>query len=325
MKRLGVGIGLLLLAYLASGLFIVRGNEQALVRRFGKARFPLAASGLHWDLPWPFTRLDRVNVHQLQTIAIGLPSVEPIESSGFLREANVERQGEFLTGDKNVLHLSVSVQYRIADPYAWLCEGSSPQAALKLLVESLVTDAVARSGVDYVHPLGMAELRELLTRRAREATGNHPWGAAIEEVTIAGALPPVEVKGAFLDVSNARAERDRTIHQEQARAEKSLSAARATAGQLVDRAETWRHARGELARGAADRFRSQIAEFHRHPESGPASVNQARRQTMQRLFTSTLEELLPRLAGKVFLDQGDAVDLMMFQPPESRNNPSRAP
>ena len=66
MKRWLLVIGLL--AYFASGLFIVRGNEQVLVRRFGKARLPLVASGLRFDLPWPFVRLDRVNLNEVRTV-----------------------------------------------------------------------------------------------------------------------------------------------------------------------------------------------------------------------------------------------------------------
>ena len=60
MTRLSVGIAALCLVYLATGMFIVRGNEQALVRRFGRAVLPLKDSGLHYDLPWPLARIDRI-------------------------------------------------------------------------------------------------------------------------------------------------------------------------------------------------------------------------------------------------------------------------
>lgn len=304
-----------LLAYLASGIFIVRGNEQALVRRFGKAQRPLAASGLHFDLPWPFTRIDRLNVHEVRTISIGVATAEPLESTGFLREINIDRQGEFLTGDKNILNLAVIVQYRIDDPYAWLCLGADPEVGLKLLAESIVADTVSRSGVDYVHPLGLNELRAILTRQTREAVERQPWGVVVDEVTIAGAFPPVEVKAAFLDVSNARAEKERMINQQQAQGEKRVAAARAVAAREIDRAEAERSARIETARGSADRFLAIIAEFHR--DSGtPTDASVARRQTMLRLYAAAMEELMPRLAGKVLIDPHDTVDLTIFPPAE---------
>jgi modulator of FtsH protease HflK len=316
-KRTLIWILALVAIYLASGFYIVRGNEQALVRRFGRARLPLAASGLHFDLPWPFTQIDRVNVNQVQTISVGVtaPS-EPIEGAGFLQETFIDRQGEFLTGDKNVLNLAVNVQYRIADPYAYLFLGKSPEIGLKLLVEALVTDAVARSGVDYVHPLGLNELRGLLTRRTHSAAEQQPWGILVDDVTISGAFPPVEVKASFLDVSNARAEKDRGVHEEQARAEKRLAAARAESRQRLDRAHAAGQARVEFAKGSADRFRTIVAEFRRDAESTGQSADAVRRRTMQRLFSSTMEQLLPRFAGKVLIDPHDPVDLTIFPPPE---------
>src|SRR5207247_11180914 len=109
-------LAVLLAIYLASGFYIVKGNEQAVVRRFGRAQADLMTSGLHYDLPWPFARIDRVNVHQARTISVGVTAGDlPEGGNSFLREVNADRQAEFLTGDKNILNLQVQVQYQFAD------------------------------------------------------------------------------------------------------------------------------------------------------------------------------------------------------------------
>ena len=56
MRRLAVWSLLLLAAYGATGLYVVRGNEQALVRRCGKADLALTKGGLHLDLPLALLR-----------------------------------------------------------------------------------------------------------------------------------------------------------------------------------------------------------------------------------------------------------------------------
>ncbi|MBI3862727.1 MAG: protease modulator HflK [Planctomycetia bacterium] len=313
---------LLLAAYFASGLYIVRGNEQALVRRFGKADRTLAAGGLHLDLPWPLARIERVNVHALRTLSVGLVSVEAFDGAGFLRDAGVDRQAEFLTGDKNILNMQVNVHYTITEPHKYFFGCNSPETGLKLLAESLVTSTVAQSSVDYVHPLGLNELRVLLTQSAREAVAREPWGLAVEDVTIAGVLPPVEVKASFLDVSNARAERDRIISQELARSDKLKAAAEAGANQLLDRAESERLARVEAARGSADRFMRIVEQFRREADAGGRTAADVRRSTMQRMWTATLEELLPRLSRQVLLDPQQSVDLFLVNPPPA---PKSAP
>jgi modulator of FtsH protease HflK len=141
-------------------------------------------------------------------------------------------------------------------------------------------------------------------------------------VTIAGVFPPVEVKAAFLDVSNARAEKERMINAELSRGEQLLASARAAASQQIVRAETAKNTRIEAARGAADRFLAVIGQFRREAETGGTSVATVRRHAMQRLFAATLEQILPKLAGKVFIDSEKPVDLTIF--PEGEKKPAPA-
>ena len=323
MRRVGVCVAALVAVYLATGFYIVRGNEQALVRRFGKADRALVAGGLHFDLPWPLATIERVNVHALRTLSIGITASEAFDGAGFLLNADrdrlgLDREGEFLTGDKNILNLIVNVHYAVTDPHRYLFGSQSPETGLKLLAESLVAENVAQSSVDYVHPLGLNELQVLLTLAARRAVERQPWGIEVDRVTIGGVLPPVEVKAAFLDVSNARAERDRLVSQEHSRAEKLLAASRAAAGQLADRAQADRLTRVESARGSADRFDRIIEQFRREAGSEGAAYADVRRATMQRLWAGALEELLPRLARKILVDPSQPVDLMLFNPPDER-------
>lgn len=321
MKRRTVWGAALAALYLASGLFIVRGNEHALVKRFGRADRALVAGGLHLDLPWPFVRIERVNVHELRTITIGIAAGEAFPGAGFLQDLNLDRQGEFLTGDKNVLNVQVAVHYMISDPHRYFFECQSPDVRLRLLAESMVTEKIAQSSVDYVHPLGLNELQVLLTQAVRQAIEKEPWGIAVDNVTIAGVLPPVEVKAAFLDVSNARAERDRVISQEESRREKMLEASRAAVQQIRDRAEAERQAKVESARGSADRFLRVVAQFQIEAETGGQTAGQVRRATMRRLLAGALDELLPRLAGKVLLDATKPVDLTIFPEPQRQIEP----
>jgi membrane protease subunit HflK len=318
MRRIIVWCLLFLAVYGATGLYIVRGNEQALVRRFGKAGPALAKGGLHVDLPWPLARIERVNVHELRTISVGIVAAEAFDGAGFLRNAGLDRQAEFLTGDKNILNLQVNIHYLVVDPHKYYFGCQSPEIGLKLLAESLVTEKVAQCSVDYVHPLGLNELRALLTMSIRDAVDREPWGLSVDDVTIAGVLPPVEVKAAFLEVSNARAERDRMISQELARAEKLRAASEAGVRQLLDRAESERLARVEAARGSADRFIRVIEQFHREAIASGQTPAEVRRATMQRLWTAALEDLFPRLARQVLLDPNQPLDLFLVNPPTGR-------
>jgi membrane protease subunit HflK len=294
-------------AYAASGFYLVKGNEQALVRRCGKVRAVLAVSGLHYELPWPFTRVDRVNLNEVRTLAIGLAADR--DQADILQPARFSRQAEFLTGDKNILSLQVHVQYRVSDARQYFLHSESPERHLRFLAESMVTDVVARSGVDFVHPLGLNELRRLLSARTRELADLHQLGLVVEDVTIGDVRPPAPVKQAFLEVSNARAGKDRLINEAHSESERMLARAQALARQELDRAETQKQQQVAEAQGAAGRFLALIAQFERDAEQGIQTYAQSRQMALQRLYLSTWEEILPNLAGQVFVDGERPIDL----------------
>ncbi len=309
MKRFVLFTLLLLVVYAASGVFVVRGNEQAIVRWFGKARPQLIGSGLHFGLPWPMCRVDRVNLNETRTVTVGVGNADEVDDSDFLKPLVSSRQSEYLTGDKNILHLQISVQFRIDDPLRYLLYQESPERHLRFLTQSLTSDVVARSGVDYVHPLGLNALRERLTIEARRMAGVQGLGVFVEDVILGDVRPPVPVKQAFLDVSNARAEKERLISEAQTAAERLVAQAAAQASQLRDQAEAARAQDLSAASAEASRFDALVDQFDLAAKTGTASRTQARTMTMQRLYWTTLEELLPKLARQIYVDGQKPVDL----------------
>lgn len=309
MKRMVLIGALLLSAYAATGIYVVRGNEQAVVRWFGKAQPRLVGSGLHFGWPWPLCRVDRVNLNESRTVTIGLGNADEVDDSDFLKAPAYSRQSEYLTGDKNILNLQVSVQYRVDDPLQYLLRHESPERHLRFLTQSLVSDVVARSGVDYVHPLGLNALRQLLTVETRRRAGLLRVGVFVEDVTLADVRPPVPVKQAFLDVSNARAEKERLISEAQTLSEKLVAQANAQSSQLQDQAEAARAQGLSAATGEASRFNALVDQFDLAGKTGTESRARSRDLTMQRLYWSALDDLLPRLARQIYVDGQKPVDL----------------
>lgn len=318
MKRIFLLATVILAAYLCCGFYIVKGNEKVLVRRFGKARLPLVGSGLHYDLPWPLGTISRINPNEIRTIEIGAATTESVEGDQFLLAAEQYQVGEFLTGDKNILNLQVHVQYRISEEGAvdYLFGCKQPERHLRLMAESLTADVVARSGVDYVHPLGLAEMRAILTRKLRDRVAAQRLGIHVENVTIAGVYPPVLVKQAFLDVSDARASKEKFINEALAYREQTIAAAGADAQQQRDLAESSRRTAIESARGEADRFEKIVAQFRADEADGVQSYAQSRQMALRQKYLQTLEVIIPKLAGKIFLDAKKPVDLTIVPDPD---------
>jgi membrane protease subunit HflK len=321
MKKRRLGIMLFLLPYLLTGFYIVRGNEKGVVQRFGKVRrFPvgtvdLIGSGLHYDFPWPFSTVTRVNLNEVHTLVIGLAKSENVEESSFLQAVDDVAGSQFLTGDKNILNLQISVQYRISrlNAYEYLFGSESPEEHLRFLVESNSADLISRSGVDFVHPLELGRLRELLTMQVRQLTGQHRLGIEVEEVTISSVYPPVRVKADFVDVSNARADREKYIYVANAYAVQSREEARAQSQLIHDEAEIFRGQRVEAAKGSAYSFIQIVKQFQETASQDVTAGTTFRRIAMQRLYLDSIEEILRNVKSKVLLESGKPVDLTIFQ------------
>lgn len=305
--RIAAGIGLVL--YLLTGFYTVPANEIAVSRRFGRAVWPVRTSGLHFDLPWPLASIDRVNLNAVRTLTVGEATDE---ANAFLAAAS-SQPTTFLTGDRNLLQLRVTVQYRVSDEFLaeWLYGSDAADQRLKLLVESTTADLVSRSGVDFVHTQGLAELNNRLLVTVRAAARDQRLGCDVEQVTIDRAEPPTRVKAEFLDVSNARADMVRSINEAKAYAEQKLAESQADARQLTDAAEQDRGVRVSGAKGSSDRFTKLVDQIQQDAKSGGRDYALSRSLTLNRLYVETLREILSRVKSKIVLDGPQPADLVM--------------
>ena len=297
--------------YFATGLFTVPANEVAVVRRFGRAVLPARTSGLRFDLPWPFVRVDRINLNASRTLSIGEATIEP---NAFLQPTS-SAPTTFLTGDKNLLQLRIVVQYRVSEEFLaeWLYGSERPEQRLRLLVETTAADFVSRSGVDFVHTQGLAELNNRLLMSVREQATRQRIGCEVEQVTIDRADPPARVKAEFLDVSNARADMARSVNDARSYAEQKLAESQADARQLTDAAEQARRAQGSTAQGSADRFLALVEQLRQDATASGRGYDSSRSLTMNRLYLETLRDVLGRAKSKIVLDGPQPADIVLPQ------------
>ena len=302
-----LNIAAVVVLYLLTGFFIVPANEQALIRRFGRADAALRASGLHFDLPWPLTRVDRVNFNEVRTLSLGDIEADP----NFLLPTAAVRPATFLTGDKNLLLLTINVQYRVSEEHVadWLYRSQSPIQRLQRLVETTTTDLVSRSGVDFVHTQGLADLNNRLLRDVRQQAAALRLGCEVEQVTVDRAEPPARAKAEFLDVSNARADMARSIHEARGYAEQKLAESQADARKIADDAERDRQTKDSAAKGSADRFEKLIAQIRRDADDGGRTYSSSRQFVMNRLTIETLRDVLGKAKMKFVLDGEQPFDL----------------
>jgi membrane protease subunit HflK len=294
-RRIVVAIAGAALAYLATGFFVVQPNQQAIVRRFGRAVDPPVREGLHWDLPVGFATIDRVAVDERRQVAAP-PSLG--SSTDPLGMAEYSGSGQYLTGDQNLIDVGLAVQYTARDDNrdlkAYMFGSIDSQRLLIAIVESLITELAAATTVDQILLSAQSSLVAPLEQRLQPLADSYGLGIQIRSVHLTRLATPMEVADAFSDVLKARSDKERRIHEALAYETQTRYEARARVQQICDDASAYETRRLAEATSQAHRFNELLSAYRLAPT--PSAV-------WHRLFLETMEDALPRLK-KVLVSNG---------------------
>jgi membrane protease subunit HflK len=287
---LGIVAGL---AYLATGWTVVAPGEAVVVRRLGRVLPRPWTPGSHWGWPRGIDRLERVRTDEVRRLEIGLAGTPgPDDAPG---------AGEFLTGDLNLLRARGIVQYRVADPVAFVLHAAGSDRLLTRLAEAGLTRALARRGIDAALRAERVALAHDAEEELSRSVSRYGLGLTILGVSLTDARPPAEVQPDFDAAQSAQSEHERRLNEARTYAAVSLPAARASALTKTEQARAEAHRKVVLAQGRAERFLTLLAEAER-----------SRELTVRRLYLDALRELLPRVRRKLVLTPDEPVDLSLF-------------
>lgn len=284
-RRAGIGIGVavVLVAWLATGMFTVASNERAVVLAFG-AVVGESGPGLGLAPPWPFGAVVRATVTEVKRVEVGF------RSQGQLFEE--ARRSDMLTGDENILKVMMVAQYRVTDLRDYLFATSDPDGLIERTVESALAARIAGMRVDDVLTTAKAAIEIESVSAAQAELDGYGAGVRLLGGNLQTVSPPVPVLEAFNDVTRAKKDNERLIENARSYANEILPQARAEANEQVMQARAIADARVRRARGEAQRFTSVREEYVRQPQL-----------TRRRLYLETMERILDR-ADVVVLEDG---------------------
>ncbi|HIE26583.1 TPA: cation diffusion facilitator family transporter, partial [Candidatus Poribacteria bacterium] len=121
---------LIVLGYFASGVYYLKWNERGVVLRFGEIRESDIPPGLHYRLPYPFERVDRVEIE----------SVRRIDTGKYL----------LLTGDENLIDVNIAVHYQVSDPVRYLYSLSAPDQLVLYAARAAIRQVIGERNIDDV-------------------------------------------------------------------------------------------------------------------------------------------------------------------------------
>jgi len=225
-KPIILGLILLIVIWVFSGLYRVLPDEQGVVLRFGKF-VSTTQPGLNYHIPYPVETVLTPKVTKVNRIDIGFRAAS--DSGRTSEVGDVPEESLMLTGDENIVNIDFSVFWVIIDAGKFLFKIQSPVVTVKATAETAMREVIARSKLQSILTTGRS-LNEIETQEIMQSLlDEYESGIQITQVQTQKADPPDEVIDAFRDVQAARADMERAKNEAEAYANDVIPRARGEA------------------------------------------------------------------------------------------------
>jgi len=267
-KVVALVLPLLLLIYLALGVYQVDEQEKGVVLRFGKLLPGVILPGLHWNPPL----------------------IDDVLIENVTRVRSRPHDSEMLTEDENIVKVKMTVQYVISDIKSYKLQVKSPDESLYQATESALRHVVGGTEMHQVLTEGRAQLAADVRDRIQVYMARYGTGIQVTQVNIEETAPPDAVRAAFDDVIKAREDEVRLRNEADAYANQVIPEARGEAQRYLEEAEGYKQSTIAEATGEAERFNKVYVEYKLAPEV-----------TRERIYLDTIESVMES-STKVMID-----------------------
>ncbi|MEK7270144.1 MAG: FtsH protease activity modulator HflK [Planctomycetota bacterium] len=290
-----IGLGILIVLWLFSGIYTVGPGSQGVVRQFGR-EVAKTSAGLHYRLPWPIQTATVVNVAEVRRLSIGFAEIRPGQFQ------DVPGEAAMLTKDENIVDVHVIVQYRVRDASQFLFNVRDVPRVLKAATEVALRSVVGNTAIDDVLTERRVEVQDGTNVFLQRMMDDYQSGIAVTEVKLQEVDAPREVRDAFHEVVRAREDRERVVREAEGYRADVVPRARGGKEQTIKVAEGYKEQRILRAQGDVAKFVAVLREYQKAPDV-----------TRRRLYLETIETILPRIE-KIIVDSKTASNLLPLLP-----------
>ncbi len=282
-------IFLLALWILPSVAYFVDQDEEGVVVRFGKY-VRTTEPGPHLKLPSPIEHAYTPKVTKVRVTEIGFRGTRSGQIKDFPHESLM------LTGDQNIVDIDLVVQWKINDAKDFLFNVSKPTEAVHNAAETTLRGIIGQHQIDEVLTTGRSAIQIQLKEQMQLLLDTYNAGIEITQTQLKDVDPPAQVIASFNDVTSAKEDKERMIHEAEGYRNAIIPEARGKAAQVVRKAEAYNQEVIKKAEGDVSRFTQQYLEYKKAPEI-----------TRKRIYLETMEEIYPNVNKFIVPEKGGGV------------------
>lgn len=313
-------LGILVLVWVASGLYRVDSNELGVVLRFGEYE-RTTNPGLNYHLPYPIEQAVIPSVTSINKVEIGYrgtaaenPSVRTAKVANFSMGEGMpqNREGLMLTEDRNIVDVDFEVQWKIdaSAPEKFLFNMREPENSIKSVGEAAMREVIGRNKLDDVLTTAQSEIAEDTKTIMQQIFNEYDAGVEIIAVNLSRPDVPQPVIDEFQDVKRAEQNKETAESVAEGYRNELLPKAKGEAAQMEQDALAYKAKVIADAEGDVARYNSIYKEY-----------SQAKDVTKRRIYLETMEAVMKDMP-KMIIDpaargNGGAVQMLPVPMPKA--------
>ncbi len=223
-----------------------------------------------------------------------------------------------LTKDENIVDVTVSAQYRIANLKDFVLNVKDPETSLRQGIESALRHVVGDNTLEQTLTVGRENIAQEVQIRLQQILDAYATGLIVQQVNIEKTDPPAAVKDAFDDVVAAREDKERLQNEAERYALTIVPEARGQAQARIRKAEGYKLEVVANAEGEVGRFIQLLEEYQKAPK---VTRDRMYIDAIQNVLSSTTKIMIDIDSGNnlmllpldKMMDQGNKIDLSQFR------------
>lgn len=264
-KKVLAGICLVFaVAYMLSGIYFVKWDEQGIVQRFGAVTRENVSPGLHYRLPYPIEKVVLVKKDNIRNVQSGT--------------------NQLLTGDMNLVNVNMGIQYKVSDAVSYSLKVNNLDSLIKAVATTSIRQVVGEKNIDYLLTSGKAEVETYSKKLLQEALDRNNTGVQVVNLQLLEMAPPNEIIDSFHDLASARQDKATYINEAQAYRNAVIPEAKGNSYKTVKEAEAYKDEKVKTAEGDALLFIQKFEEYQK-----------SKGVTEYRLYMETMDKILPKV------------------------------
>ena len=264
-KKVLAGICLVFAAaYMLSGVYFVKWDEQGIVQRFGAVTRENVPSGLHYRLPYPIEKVVLVKKDNIRNVQSGTNLL--------------------LTGDTNLVNVNMGIQYKVSDAVKYSLKVNNLDNLIKAVATTSIRKVVGEKNIDYLLSTGKAEVEVSSKKLLQEALDRNNTGVQVVNLQLLEMTPPKEIIDSFQDLASARQDKATYINEAQAYRNTIIPESKGNAYKTMKEAEAYKDEKIKTAQGDALLFVKKFEEYRK-----------SKGVTEYRMYMETMDKILPNV------------------------------